>query len=164
MLNEAETRAEHIDPALRDAGWGTVEGSRVLREYQITRGRLEGQGRRGRVDTADYILVYRGKNLAVIEAKRWDSAVTDGLGQAKKYSRKLSLRFAYATNGQGIYCVDMATGNEGDIAAYPTPEELWNLTFSEKSEWRERFGVVPYEDKGGAWASRYYKTLRWIAC
>ena len=30
-MNEAETRAEHIDPALKAAGWGVVEGSRVLR-------------------------------------------------------------------------------------------------------------------------------------
>lgn len=31
-MNEAETRAEHIDPALREAGWGVVEGSRIRRE------------------------------------------------------------------------------------------------------------------------------------
>ncbi len=30
-MNEAETRAELIDPALRKAGWGVVEGSRVRR-------------------------------------------------------------------------------------------------------------------------------------
>ncbi len=34
-MNEAETRAEHIDPALKAAGWGVVEGSRILREYPI---------------------------------------------------------------------------------------------------------------------------------
>ena len=41
-MNEAETRAELIDPALRDAGWGVVEGSKVLRERhcEITPGRL----------------------------------------------------------------------------------------------------------------------------
>jgi type I restriction enzyme R subunit len=39
-MNEAETRAEHIDPALKVAGWGVVEGSRVLREHGITLGRL----------------------------------------------------------------------------------------------------------------------------
>jgi hypothetical protein len=27
-MNEAETRAEHVDPALAAAGWGVVEGSR----------------------------------------------------------------------------------------------------------------------------------------
>jgi type I restriction enzyme R subunit len=28
-MNEAETRAEYIDPALAAAGWGVVEGSRT---------------------------------------------------------------------------------------------------------------------------------------
>jgi hypothetical protein len=31
-MNEAETRAELIDPALKAAGWGVVEASRVRRE------------------------------------------------------------------------------------------------------------------------------------
>ena len=43
-MNEAETRAEHVDPALKAAGWGVVEGSRILREYPITLGRIEGHG------------------------------------------------------------------------------------------------------------------------
>ena len=46
-MNEAETRAEHIDPALAAAGWGVVEGSRIRREYPITLGRIEGRGKRG---------------------------------------------------------------------------------------------------------------------
>ena len=41
-MNEAETLAEHIDPALKAAGWGVVEGSRIRREYSITLGRIEG--------------------------------------------------------------------------------------------------------------------------
>lgn len=32
-MNEARTRAKLIDPALRAAGWGVVERSRILREY-----------------------------------------------------------------------------------------------------------------------------------
>ena len=56
-MNEAETRAEHIDPALAAAGWGVVvEGSKILREYPITPGRIEGLGRRGKVLIADYVL------------------------------------------------------------------------------------------------------------
>ena len=38
-MNEAETRAELIDPALKAAGWGVIEGSRIRREV-IVRGRL----------------------------------------------------------------------------------------------------------------------------
>ena len=45
-MNEAETRAEHIDPALKAAGWGVVDGSRILREYHIAPGRIEGGGRK----------------------------------------------------------------------------------------------------------------------
>ena len=68
-MNEAETRAEHIDPALKAAGWGVVEGSRIRREYPITLGRIEGNGRRGKALTADYVLEYRNTKLAVVEAK-----------------------------------------------------------------------------------------------
>src|SRR5437660_753684 len=70
-MNEAETRAEHIDPALKASGWGEVEGSRVRREYVITPGRIEGQGRRGNPLKADYVLEYRNTKLGVIEAKAW---------------------------------------------------------------------------------------------
>lgn len=158
-MNEAETRAEHIDPALKAAGWGVVEGSRVRREYQIAPGRIEGGGRRGRQLCADYILEYRNTKLAVIEAKAWDEEVTEGLGQAKNYAEKLAVRHAYATNGQGIYTVDMETGQEGDVAAYPSPEELWAKTFPQPNEWRDQFAAVPYEDKGGSHPSRYYQDI-----
>ena len=40
-MNEAETRAEHIDPALKAAGRDVVEGSRVLCEHGIAIGRLQ---------------------------------------------------------------------------------------------------------------------------
>lgn len=101
-MNEAETRAEMIDPALKAAGWGVVEGSRVLREYPITLGRLEGYGRRGKALTADYVLVYRNHKLAVIEAKAFGESLTEGLAQAKNYADKLAVRYAYSTNGQGV--------------------------------------------------------------
>ena len=72
-MNEAETRAELIDPALKDAGWGVVADSRVRREV-ITRGRLQGGGKRAKQDIADYVLTYRGHKLAVIEAKKREPA------------------------------------------------------------------------------------------
>ena len=78
-MNEAETRAEHIDPALKAAGWGVVEGSRILREYKISPGRIEGRGRRGTPEIADYVLVYRNLKLAVVEAKAWNKPLTEGV-------------------------------------------------------------------------------------
>jgi type I restriction enzyme R subunit len=156
-MNEAETRADHIDPALKAAGWGVVEGSKILREYHITPGRIEGHGRQGRPLIADYVLVYRNRKLAVIEAKAWDCPLTEGVGQAKDYAGKMDLRFAYATNGQGIYGIDMDGGKEGEIPCYPKPDELWAMTFAEQNAWRDRFAAIPFEDKGGSHPSRYYQ-------
>ena len=156
-MNEAETRAEHIDPAIKAAGWGDVAGSRVRREYRITLGRLLGNGRREEEDIADYVLIYKNTKLAVIEAKAWDKEVCDGVGQAKDYADKMSVRFTYATNGQGIYEIDMETGQEQDVDRYPTPDELWQQTFQEQDDWRDQFSAIPYEDKGGSHSSRYYQ-------
>ena len=160
-MNEAETRAEHIDPALKAAGWGVVDGSRVLREHPITLGRLQGggRGRRAKAEVADYVLVFRNTKLAVIEAKAWDKPHTEGVGQAKSYAAKLAVRYTFASNGQAIYRIDMQTGEEGDVDAYPTPDDLWALTFAEANAWRDRFAAVPFEDKGGAWQGRYYQDI-----
>ena len=158
-MNEAETRADHIDPALKAAGWGVVEGSRIRREYPITLGRIEGHGRRGKALTADYVLEYRNTKLAVVEAKAWNEALTEGVAQVKNYAGKLSIRYTYATNGQGIYAIDMKTGKEGAVAAYPNPEALWNLTFTEANAWRDRFAAVPYPDKSGSWTIRFYQEI-----
>jgi type I restriction enzyme R subunit len=158
-MNEAETRAEHMDPALKAAGCGVVAGSRIRREYPIAPGRIEGHGKRGKPLTADYILEYRNTKLAVNEAKAWDEKLTEGVAQAKNYAGKLAVRYTYATNGQGIYQIDMQTGAEGEIAAYPTPDELWAMTFAKADAWRDRFAAVPFEDKGGSHPSRYYQDI-----
>jgi len=164
-MNEAETRAEHVDPALRAAGWGVVDGSRILREKHcvISPGRLLGGGKRAKAEIADYVLVYRNTKLATLEAKAWDKPYTEGVGQAKSYATKLAVRFAYATNGQKIYGIDMATGLEGDLAHYPSPDELWAQTFAEADAanaiWRDRFAAIPFEDQGGTWQGRYYQDI-----
>lgn len=158
-MNEAETRAEYIDPALVESGWGVAPGSRVRREYPITLGRLEGAGVRGKALTADYVLEYRNTKLAVVEAKAWDKPLTEGVGQAKDYAGKLGIRFAYASNGQGVYGIDMQTGAEGELPRFPSPQDLWDLTFAEANAWRDRFARVPFEDKGGSFQGRYYQEL-----
>jgi len=40
-MNEAETRAELIEPKLEACGWGVVEGSKILREYNITKEKVQ---------------------------------------------------------------------------------------------------------------------------
>lgn len=176
-MNEAQTKHDLIDPALCKAGWGVVEGSRIRLEFPISQGRLIGQGRRAQPLKADYVLEYKNRRIAVIEAKARDKYYTDGAGQAKDYAERLNIRFTYATNGLQIYGMDMDEGTEGDVANYPTPDELWEMTFpkpvdieaEEKASWRQRFFSVPFEDRGGTWQPRYYqdnaitKTLEAIA-
>jgi len=157
-MNEAETIDAYILPALKAAGWGG-EGSRIRREYPITPGRIEGLGRRGKPLKADIVLEYRNRKLAVDEAKAWDEALTEGVAQAKNYAGKLAVRYAYSTNGQGIYAVDMQTGKEGEIPRYPTPDELWQMTFAKEDAWRDRFTAVPFPDKGGSWSLRFYQEI-----
>ena len=151
-MSEAETRAKRIDPALKAAGWGVVDGSRVLREHGITLGRLQpgvggakgGQSLRARAEIADYGLVYRNTKLAVVEAKAWDKPLIEGVAQAKSYAAKLAVRSAFATNGQAICGIDMAGGAECKVARYPSPDELWQQTFAEVKAWRDRFAAVPF--------------------
>ena len=158
-MNEAETRAELIDPLLAAAGWGVVEGSRIRREFSITPGRIEGGGRRGKPLTADYVLTYRNTQLAVVEAKPNTAPLSEGVAQAKDYAGKLQLRFTYASNGLGVYAIDMATGEEGEAEAFPSPQELWERTFAEENAWRDRFAAIPYPDKGGSWQIRFYQDI-----
>jgi type I restriction enzyme R subunit len=155
-VNEAETRAELIDPSLREAGWGVVADSRTRRE-EICPGRIEGAGRRGKKEIADYVLTFRNHKLAVIEAKARDKPDTEGVGQAKAYAEKLQARFAYSTNGRRIYQIDMETGAEGYVERYPTPDELWQRVFAKPNEWRDLFAAVPFEERGGTWQTRYYQ-------
>jgi type I restriction enzyme R subunit len=158
-MNEAETRAEYIDPKLKTSGWGEIEGSRVLREYRITEGRIEVGGTRSKPEIADYILIYKNQKLAVIEAKKLEALKTDGLQQAKDYAQKLQIQFTYSTNGKEIYQVDMKTGKEGDINRFPTPNELWDQVFSDQNEWAEKFTSIPFEDIGGTKNIRYYQEI-----
>ncbi|MDN3204578.1 EcoAI/FtnUII family type I restriction enzme subunit R [Algoriphagus sediminis] len=158
-MNEAETRAELIDPKLKACGWGVVEGSKVLREYRINEGKIQSGGARGRKIIADYILVHKGIKLAVVEAKSDELEVGEGVMQAKQYAEKLQLETTYSSNGKAIYQICMKTGEEGLVADFLSPEELWNKTFAEQNQWREKFANVPFEDKSGTWQLRYYQEI-----
>ena len=166
-MNEAETRAELIDPKLVEAGWGVVEGSKILRERncQITAGRIQAGGKRAKPLIADYILVYKGIKLAVVEAKARNLEVGEGIAQAKLYADKLTLDTTYSTNGDDIYQICMQTGTEGLVDRYLTPQELWIKSYPAKASteitelWRDKFSSIPFEDKSGTWQPRYYQEI-----
>ncbi len=158
-MNEAETRAELIDPKLKESGWGVVEGSKVLREYHITAGKIQTGGGRGKPLIADYILVYQGIKLAVIEAKSDEQEAGEGVAQAKCYAEKLHIETTFATNGKEIYSVNMTTGVEGLVTKFPTPSALWDKTFAIQNQWRDAFSKIPFEDVGGTKGTRYYQEI-----
>ena len=162
-MNEAETRAEYIDPMLKASGWGEIEESKVLREFRITLGRIQVGGGRAKPEVADYILVYKNQKLAVIEAKQEDLPVGEGVAQAKSYAEKLHIDYTYATNGKEIYEISMKTGHEETVDEFPSPDELWDKTYSDlpdgkadQNEWKEKFAGVPLE---GEYGKRYYQEI-----
>lgn len=163
-MNEAETEAEYIDPALKAAGWGVIDGSRVRKQFPISKGRLIGNGQREKPLKADYVLQYKNRNLAVIEGKKRDLDYTEGVAQAKDYAGRLQIRYSYSTNGLKIYGIDMQQGTEGDIIAYPSPDELWDMVFGvemsihpKETLLKEKLLSIPFEDRGGTWQPRYYQ-------
>jgi len=158
-MNEAETRAEYIDPKLKESGWGEIEGSKVLREYRITDGQIQTGGIRGKSEIADYILVYKNRKIAVVEAKAETLETAEGVAQAKEYAKKLAITYTYATNGKKVYEMNLETGKEWYLDRFPTPDELWNATFSDQNEWKDKFDNQPFEDIGGTKRPRYYQEI-----
>ncbi len=155
-MNEAETRAEYIDPKLKASGWGEIEGTKILREFRITEGRIQTGGTRAKPEIADYILVFKNQKLAVVEAKAEDVPATEGVAQAKAYAEKMKIEHTYATNGKEIYQISMRSGREEYVDKFPTPEELWSAVYSDQNEWKERLASVPLEGELG---KRYYQEI-----
>ena len=168
-MNEAQTRLNKIDPKLRDAGWSIVPGSKILVEQSayIAPGRITTTGHKN-PKKADYILEYKGIKLAVIEAKSDEKDVSEGVGQAKEYAEALKIRYTYSTNGNEIWFIDMGVQNskgeyiipskEYDIDEFPTPQDLWLMTFPEENPWRDKFNLCPFKRTEGR-QPRYYQEI-----
>jgi type I restriction enzyme R subunit len=128
MPTEAETCRTLITPKLLAAGWDSDPHSLAEQRF-FTDGRIIVRGSTGtrrKGKRADYLLRYtRDFPIAVVEAKAEDEPAATGLQQAKDYVEILGLKFAYATNGNAIIEFDFTTGMERNIAAFPTPAELW---------------------------------------
>ena len=81
-MDETATRRKKIDPALYGVGWEQVPGSEILTEqraYMIAPGQVSAVPENRHPKKADYVLQYRGKKLAVIEAKSDETAVEVGI-------------------------------------------------------------------------------------
>ena len=115
-----------------------------------------------------YILEYKGQKLAVIEAKSDEKDVSEGVTQAKLYADALKIRYTYSTNGDEIWFIDMGvkSGNgdyiipskEHDIDTFPTPQDLWQMTFPDENPWRDKFNLCALNRSGGR-QPRYYQEI-----
>ena len=158
-MNEADTRAELIDPQLKNAGWITDVDVRVQREHNINAGEIKAGGIRVGQLKADYVLSYKNRKLAVVEAKADDVNVAEGVAQAKLYAQKLGLDTTFAANGKEIYQICLKTGKEGPVDRFPTPAELWEKSCGHQNEWLNKFDEVPFEDINRTKEARYYQEL-----
>jgi len=140
-LNEADTRAQLIEPKLKVARWTEKEISREFyykADHQYTPGKIILVGdkvQRGKPKRVDYLLRYTdGFPIAVVEAEPEDSSPEAGLEQAKRYAQDLGLAFAYATNGHRILEYDFFTHTTRELEEFPSPEELWQ-------RWKKNTGL-----------------------
>ena len=161
-MNESDTRLKKIDPALHAAGWGVVEGSDIFTEqraYIVSPGRIVTKAKRN-PDKIDYLLTYKGVKIGIVEAKKDELDVSAGVEQAKKYAKAMNIRWTYSTNGDKIWAIDMNAKpgdfTEGFVGRFPTPDELWAMTFPEKNDWRDKFNLEPFNRDGGK-MPRYYQ-------
>ena len=170
-MDETATRRKKIDPKLYEVGWEQVPQSEILTEqraYEIAPGKVSAIPQNRHPKKADYILEYKKKKLAVIEAKSDERSYADGIPQAKKYAELLRIRFAYATNGDEIWQIDMGVkdaqgkyiipSTERFVDKFPTPQELWQMTYPEKNDWRDMFNLCPL-NRGGGREPRYYQEI-----
>lgn len=169
-MDETATRRKKIDPALYAVGWEQVPESEILTEQRayLTPGQVSSVPQNRHPKKADYILEYKKKKLAVIEAKSDEKHVSEGIEQAKLYAELLHIRYTYATNGDQIWQIDMGVkdengtylvpSTEGPVDKFPTPQELWQMTYPEHNVWRDRFNACPL-NRGGGREPRYYQEI-----
>jgi type I restriction enzyme R subunit len=131
-VNEADTRANLIEPKLKAAGWTDQLVTREYyyqRDHQYAPGRIilvGDQVRRGKPRRVDYLLrLTEGLPIGVVEAKADSEPAEAGLEQAKRYAQELGLTFAYATNRRQIIEYDFSIHASRSLDTFPSPQDLW---------------------------------------
>jgi type I restriction enzyme R subunit len=130
-LNEADTRAKLIDPALHRRGWNEdlIHREETAGPIEVIGG-IARQRARGRIDYTLRIQVNPQTQpvaVALIEAKAEGLPPDHGLEQAKGYCRRGHVPFAYASNGHLFVEFDATTGLTSaprPLSDFPTPAEL----------------------------------------
>jgi len=133
-LNEAETRKQFIDTALKKAGWDVDDPGQVVREYDILVDPdrvAEALTPYGGHQFSDYVLLGRDhKPLAVVEAKKTRKNAELGREQAKQYCTNIvkdkggNLPFCFYTNGLEIFFWDLGNYPPRKVVGFPTLDDL----------------------------------------
>lgn len=147
--NEAKTRKELIDPALKKAGWDINNPEQVGTEipvdgtdaqaWAITKKRIKETNGAYNVELptgiSDYAL-YRsnGDIIAIVEAKKTSIDPRLAQTQAEFYVSQIEKRqsfrpFAFMTNGIDIYFLDAHQANKRLVSGFFSPTDLENLLF-----------------------------------
>ena len=165
-LSEEDIKNRHITPAIEAAGWTKEQ---IFMEYCFTDGRVTVRGkiaRRGKKKQADYILTApNGRTpLAIVEAKRGDKTLGDGMQQALEYAEILDIPFVYTSNGKGFLEHDRLTGTERELAmdGFPAYAALWARYSGEQgfSETQQSALLSDYFFDGDRQiAPRYYQRI-----
>ena len=165
-LNEADTRAKLITPALHSRGWTE---DLIRREERAAPIDIVGDKawRRNKKRT-DYTLRLKLREdsqpvaVALIEAKKEGELPAHGLEQAKGYGRLLNVPFVFSSNGHRFVEYDSFTGMTSEprqIASFPKPEDLRRRYEAGKGfELEDVIAkplLTPYE--GGDGFRRYYQ-------
>jgi type I restriction enzyme R subunit len=130
-LNEADTRAKLIDPAIHARGWteDLIKREESAGAVEIVAGKARRRAR-GRID---YTLRVRLNHetqpvaVALLEAKKESLPPGHGLGQGYARASQHNVQFVFSSNGHLFVEYDRSTGvtsPERPLSEIPTPDEL----------------------------------------
>jgi len=132
-LNESDTRAKLIDPAIHARGWteNLIRREETAGAIEIIDGKPRKQAK-GRVDYTLRVRVNPETQpvaVALIEAKAEALPPTHGLEQAKLYAscKRLNVPFVFSTNGHLFVEFDRQSGMTAKprpLSEFPTPADL----------------------------------------
>lgn len=129
QMTESDICMKFITPAIEKAKWDL--NKQVRREVYFTEGKIIVAGKtvkRGKRKFVDYILEYKPNiPVAIIEAKKNNLSLGEGMQQALGYAEALDIPFVFTSNGDGFIFHDRLTGKETEISLseFPDPRKLW---------------------------------------
>lgn len=133
-LNEAQTRALHIDPQLRVADWSLNDRTQVRLEVPV-----DGYDAEPWNGVSDYCLYDPSGNvLAVVEAKRCTRSPREADEQLRHYVTEIAKKqpfapFGFMANGHDIWFWEVGLANPRLVAGFFSPPDLERMKFLRQS-------------------------------